>query len=97
MVHRPSFSSYNHFTAFTTYMTGDSVKSQIIEFLSGILSTCTSYGLYINLKVSAKTNVSSRNIALSRKHYHATYMSRKSTFMEKSIFHEKSICFDCNF
>jgi hypothetical protein len=52
---------------------------------------------YINLKVSAKINVSSRNIAFSRKHYHATYMSRKSTSMEKSIFHERSICFHCNF
>ena len=93
----PFLSSYDHFTAFTTYMARDSVNNQITEFPSGILSTCTSYGLYINLNVSTKTNVSSRNIAFSRKHYHATYMSRKSTSMEKSIFHERSICFDCKF
>lgn len=78
-------------------MASDSVKNQITEFPSGILSTCTSYGLYINRKVSVKTNVPSRNIAFSRKHYHATYISGKSNSIEKSIFHERRICFDYNF
>jgi len=78
-------------------MARDSVKNQITEFPSGMFSTCTSHGLYIHLKVAAKTNLSSGNIAFSRKHYHATYMSRKSSSMKKSIFHERSIYFDCNF
>jgi hypothetical protein len=68
-------------------MTRDSMKNQITEFPTGILVTCRSYGLYIKLEISAKTNVSSRNSLLE-----------KIEFYEKdSIFHKRSVYFDCNF
>ncbi len=56
--HRPSSSSSNHLTRFTTCDKGFIEKKQIIGVGSEILPIYRSYGTYIGLKVSAKTNAS---------------------------------------